>query len=290
MGKPNDPPTAIKFNAAPKTNLYVFAGQSGYLTKIGKDGDVAWQLNIGFSVSEGRFRYVDGDSVVFIARSEELHIDVQTGVVLAKSKIPNTTFKNEVGKITYSQNSKFVWNDGDVSEETYTWPRVFDTYDDFLAVSDTFGHRVVIYKNREKVKEVEVYYPSGAFFVDADTLIVTAEHSNQIFEYTISADTYKIIYSCQANDIFTKLHSLGEIRSMERSGALTDDSGLGVCAKELAGVNTVYSPNSARRTPDGNVVIADTDNHRVIEIDSDGNILREVSLFNQPIDVISSEY
>lgn len=142
-------------------------------------------------------------------------------------------------------------------------------------VADTFGHQVVAYDdNGTRIESFDVYYPNSVQIVGRK-MIVAAEHANQILEIDLDTKRRKIIFGCDL-DIYSDADAtaLSVIRR-EQSGALTREDGRSICEGRL------YSPNMATLHTDGTLLIADTDNHRVLIV-RDGVIKTEIRNLNNP--------
>lgn len=293
IGIPENPAESFKYHDHPITYLYTFGGQSGLLTKIDPEGKVLWETFLGVSVSSGKFLHISINELRIKIGPGEFTLNPYTGKIqshIPHTEFPNTALRNEFGRLEGSEEAKFFFKDGSKTSETFTWPRSFGYKEEYLAIADTFGHRVVIYKDKKMIKSIEVYFPNTAFFGKGNRVLISAEHSNQVLEYNIDTNTLAVLLGCKQDPIYQRIHSLNDISKTEATGKLTHNSGLGVCAMEIAGKNTIYSLNSVRESSSETYLVSDTDNHRVLEFSNTGQLLRETRMIHQPVDLISSEF
>lgn len=161
----------------------------------------------------------------------------------------------------------------------------------WVFVADTFGHRVYAWDigSGGMRDSTDVYYPNSVHVMTPAIIRICAEHENRIFDwdYTTNPDTRTLVYSAPVapfNDI-TKTNAdivAAEAGTFDPASTFTPKKSL--CATEAAGLNTLYSPNSARMKGD-DMIVSDTDNGRVLVINS-GVIVTEVVGFNNPVNAI----
>lgn len=115
--------------------------------------------------------------------------------------------------------------------------------------------------------EVGSYFPNSVQIV-GDRLLVAEEHLNHVSEFLFSPLVHlKSLAGCAVRsprDVFPFVH-----RAM-------------LCDKSISYVK-FYSPNDAISV-DGRVYVADTDNHRVVELFS-GKVVAQLVGFNSPVGV-----
>lgn len=231
----------------------------------------------------GSIQSYDDKTIEFIHSGRVYTISRLTGDILKNERVGGIDKTKDTQFLNVSMETNLLIEGVEVSE-TFSYPRSIDQMNGFYAVSDTFGHRVVIYQGQTKVDEIFEYYPNQAVFIDQENLLITGEHTNRVSRYNLTTKQMEILYGCQKHEIYTDLKfGLSEITSVEKSGDVTLLSGLGVCAIENnEGEETLYSPNGARTWSEG-LIISDSDNHRVIQVDNHGKILRTIDGLNEPV-------
>lgn len=159
----------------------------------------------------------------------------------------------------------------------------------WLFVCDTFNHEVYgVTLGGAKRDSIAVYFPNHIQMLDPATGLITAEHENRIlrWQYYPTVDV-SIDVSAPVAPFNDPAKGKADIEAGE--GATLDpnsplDPKKSLCAVEASGPDTLYSPNSARLYGD-DLLVADTDNHRVIVI-RDGQIVTEVTGFNDPVTAV----
>lgn len=147
-----------------------------------------------------------------------------------------------------------------------------------LYIADTFGFKVkaIDLKTDKLICSIDSYYPND-LELNGDELLVTEEHANRIYNLNIRTLIKTPLITCN-HSLFKNLNStVSDIQSTEKQGYLTRSDGKSVCADSL------YSPNGAAKNADGTYLISDTDNHRVLHIDSHGVIIRQLINVNNPV-------
>lgn len=156
------------------------------------------------------------------------------------------------------------------------YPRAVKRETGFIYVADTFGHKVIVFEeaSRSVIKEYEIYYPNSIQILGRE-LIVTAEHQNAVYNINLTTETKSIIFGCGLDVYADPNATVAQIQAREQSGDLRLESGHSVCRGLL------YSPNDAYLMKNGDLLIADTDNHRVIIV-RNGQVVTEVTGLNNP--------
>lgn len=158
----------------------------------------------------------------------------------------------------------------------------------WVFVADTFGHRVFAYDLASGAmrNSTPVYYPNMVEPVAADRVRICAEHENRIFVWDYHPSDTREMEMCAPVLPYCDI-------TATRDQIITGESGTAApgytppksaCAAEYAGDLTLYSPNSATMTPHG-LLIADTDNHRVILVRG-GQIVAKIEGFNNPTNAV----
>lgn len=170
------------------------------------------------------------------------------------------------------------------------YPRSAVVEGGWMFIADTFGHRVygVDIPTLGMRNSTDVFYPNHVQMLASNRALICAEHENRVFEWKYSPTVVRTMVLCAPvapfNDITkTKADIIaGEGATMNPSSAFTPPKSL--CAVEGSGVNTLYSPNSARQYVT-DILVADTDNQRVI-VSRGGVVVTEVTGFNNPVTAV----
>lgn len=155
------------------------------------------------------------------------------------------------------------------------YPRDATRANGLVYVADTFGHRVAVFSSKGRlVDSFEVFFPNSVQVVGRK-LIVAAEHQNQILEIDLDTRERRILFGCDLDVYADPNLTVEQVRAFESSGAAWRADRRGICEGRL------YSPNHATLYDDGTLLIADTDNHRVLVV-RDGEIKTEIRNLNNP--------
>lgn len=270
-----------------------------------KAGSIAWQKSMPSSwpraldVFEGLMLYADGQNLVVCNPATGfVHQSYNLGAVINAVKViryGTTTYVSVCFDTTGAGSVKlYTWSNmaltlAFTNPHSASNPRGAYYYAGWMFIADTFGHRVyaVDVASGGMRNSTDVYYPNSIEPIASDKVLVCAEHENRVFEW----DYYP-------TDVRTMLMSAPVVPYNDISKTKADivslESGTGVspgytppksaCAKEYAGAMTLYSPNSARITSQG-LLIADTDNHRVILV-RNGAVVTEITGFNNPVTAV----
>lgn len=167
----------------------------------------------------------------------------------------------------------------------------------WLWVFDTWGHRVYAADRanggfRPTTGALEVYFPNGGDSTPGDPSLVDvcAEHENRVLLWDYDPTTsLSILASAPVapfNDA-TKLKAnivAAEAGTFDPSSTFTPKKSK--AAVECSGINTLYSPNSSRRLSNGDRLIADTDNHRVVRWRPGVGVVMQITGFNNPVNAV----
>lgn len=149
------------------------------------------------------------------------------------------------------------------------YPRGIDVDAASVYVADTFGHRVIRFgrESLELQDEAPSYFPNSVQIV-GHRLLVAEEHLNVISEF-LSRPLVRRgpVISSSAHP--PRIVFPGNHQTMP-------------CNKSISSVK-LYSPNDAIDV-DGRVYVADTDNHRVLELSS-GRVVAQLTAFNNPVNI-----
>lgn len=266
-----------------------------------RGGAVAWQRDFpgswprALDVFEGLMFYGDGMNIVVC--------NPQTGFVhrtYAMPAIVNAIKVTNYGGVTYltvcydinGANSVRVyrWQDFALSQvfsnsHVAKNPRGAYCYAGWVFIADTFGHRVyaVDMASGAMRNSTPVYYPNTIEPVASDKVRICAEHENRVFVWDYYPTDSREMEMCAPVLPYSDITATRDqiIASESGTAAPGYTPPKSACAVEYAGDITLYSPNSATMTPHG-LLIADTDNHRVILV-RDGQIVMRATGFNNPV-------
>ncbi len=272
--------------------------------RINVDGSTAWR-HVQESPT-GAIAVLDNDVVV--AGAHEIRIlDADTGVLkrtvhvdLAATDV--LQFANPLDAqrmlVSWFTNTDIsyvgIWNTQQgwewISQQTFMWPRWADLHGDLVVVADTYGHRIVgeSISTGSNVFQIPAYFPNDVRFIDEFHVLITEEHADRVWIYDWLTEDRTLVISAPGPrsdlrlpfDVVLSLSNSPQLR-VDPSSRLS----LSKASTEFSGINTVYAPNGAVHLPDGTFYIADTDNHRVIHVSADGNVLAELVGLNNPTKV-----
>lgn len=183
------------------------------------------------------------------------------------------------------------------NSHTADYPRGAYVDTGWLWVADTFGHRVYAVDLasggiRLTPNFIPTYFPNQIEFVPGapDKVLIAEEHGNRILQCTYSSTpyAYSILASAPVapyNDATKFKSDILALQSGTADPASAYTPKKSKCAVECSGTNTLYSPNSVRRLNSTDLLIADTDNHRVVVMRG-GNVVTEVTGFNNPVNAV----
>ena len=274
------------------------------IERIDQQGQVVWRYQQPFA---NRAVDVYENQVVFAAQREIHVLDVESGILIRTYSLGADTadlaFVNQLdddhllvsrkifGESTYrvelwSLTSGLQWTNPFAT----SYPRWADSHGNLIAVTDTFGHRVYVVNRltNELVAEQKVFFPNDVRFLNDTTLLITEEHADRVWKYDFVTNSRTLVLSAPDSRADLTL-------SHEQVLLLSNDPALRIdpensrskskSSVEYSGNLTLYAPNGAIQLPDGSYYIADTDNHRVIHVSAESQILAVVGLFNNPTKV-----
>ncbi len=169
--------------------------------------------------------------------------------------------------------------------------RDIDVRPDLLVVADSFGHKVNLYdrQNGSILSSIEEYFPSKVQFLSDTSVLVLGEHSNRLSVWDFKEDSTRFIFGYDSGSLKTNFKVDQWIES-EKSlvfhanrNAVT--SSPSKASTFFSGSKTLYSPNSFVIF-NHSIFIADTDNHRIVEINKTGDIQTLITGINNPVSLI----
>lgn len=162
-----------------------------------------------------------------------------------------------------------------------------------VVIAETFGRRVVVTKVSTGYleKSTWVTYPNDVRPLPDGRVLVTSEHGNRIFKWDPVTDARELVLGAPVapfNDITTTRDEIEAAISDTAAVApgyspVYDPPKQNVAQEYHPGAISLYAPNCALLDDAGHLIVADTDNSRVIAV-RDGTIVTEVRL-NNPVNV-----
>lgn len=246
-------------------NGYVAVGSDqAYSVRMITDGWFSTPFVTKTSVNGLR---IENDRMVFSSEDQEITMGFNGDLI--------GTTKNYAKRCTFG--SFYCAEDGvyiDFIHYPAQYPRDATRSNGLVYVADTFGHRVAIYdeKSATLVDSFEFYFPNSVQIVGRK-MIVAAEHQNQIIEVDLDTRARKSLFGCNLGVYGNANATVLDVVTAQKD--LRRDDGRSVCEGVL------YSPNHATLYDDGTLLIADTDNHRVLVV-KNGKIKTEIRNLNNP--------
>ncbi|MGH8380606.1 hypothetical protein [Pseudomonas sp.] len=252
------------------------------IARYSASGQKAWML-VTYPDTVRAINLVDGVLTVY-AGKQKLTIDPADGRLLEKAPT-NAYFlfnktQNGVAMQGLDQSGRStVKINGKPLPIKTQWARDALIHNGLLYVSDTFGHRVLVFRlnNLELLYQKNFYYPNDLFIANGRVMVVE-EHANRV----IAVDSNTVQFSCP---LWAYMQTRKKIKDIEDQVVkYNSPNGVSRCAREFMGHNTLYSPNGGaylKKT----FVIADTDNHRIVAV-KNGSIISELNGINNPVRII----
>lgn len=158
-----------------------------------------------------------------------------------------------------------------------------------LLVADTFGGRALLIdpSSDKLIAVTDEYFPNSVQALQDGWVLVCSEHGNRVIIWNPWTGERRMIFSAPVypfNDIRLGSQKIRELEVGTGDPNSDVSPARSLCAIQNVGFGTLYSPNSARQR-DGAILVADTDNHRVIVL-LDGRIVTEVRGLNNPVNAV----
>lgn len=293
-------------NGSIDKDVIVLSDLSARINYINKDGSSKWDIQIkenGRPLRLSSMFKIDAENFLFCGGGKIYYAKIETGEIVKTEIIPEIVIRElkylEDGSYLAVQHEKYssnvfilnenkqiIWSD----ETRSNYPRSADILGNKVAVADTFGHRVYVKDlDQNIIAEFDEYYPNKVQFLNENEILVTGEHRNRVYIYNIQTQQKTDLYSCKQEYFDDYDMSLDDFLSIEKTGVMkgdpSSDRSKGSCAKEYNNGETLYSPNFAEVNSEGVLIIADTDNHRVLFIEN-GSISAEITNFDNPVGII----
>jgi sugar lactone lactonase YvrE len=265
-----------------ESDLIVASDIGTNITRYSEDGKILWRVVTypktvrAIDIRKGR--------LIAHAERDKLTIDIGSGEILKTEPDQQIYLFDKIssgvrvsGLDATGKGTVFV----DQKKLPYKtqWARDALVANGKLYVSDTFGQRVAIFdlKTLKLIDEKRFYYPNDLFLIKGRVMVVE-EHGNRI----VDVESNNVFFSCP---LWAYTQTKKPVEEIEKQTTkYNSNEKVGRCAREFMGQNTLYSANgaiSAKKT----VIVADTDNHRIIAI-KNGEVVSELINTNNPVRVL----
>lgn len=266
-------PCDVKVKGEPLPGpLYIASDLAGSLRRVDKNGTVSTLVYNGYSVNDLELQ---GSTLHYASMGSTFTMDINTESIIEQNYVKAGMCAKH-GLICTDKGVLVAGgiNNSFIVEAQY--PRDAQRFGSRIYVADTFGHQVIVYDEVEHkvINTIEVYYPNSIQVLNTNTIIVTAEHANSVLQIDLTTNTKTILYGCNEGLYTNAEATVDQIIAYELSGA-------GTLNERSICLNKLYSPNHATMLSNGDLLIADTDNHRVIVV-RNGQVVTEVVGLNNP--------
>jgi hypothetical protein len=265
-------------------DLIILSDFGEVVQRIGVDGRLMWQRSLskphGLDLQGGKLFVGEGQTlrVLSLATGEDLQtFEFDQPLLMMRQKemllytVMNYKGRGSIRRYNISTN-KAELEKASLFEASY--PRGLDIDASGLYVADTFGHRILRLdpNSLDILDESPSYFPNSVQVVN-NRLLVTEEHLDKISNF----DTRPLLrhnalaeYSEKSSNIHQKKDDALEMKQVQN------------CYLNSS-IIELYSPNDVVAVNDY-CYIADTDNHRVIELYK-GKLVAQLTGFNSPVNV-----
>ncbi len=276
--------------------------QGRRISRISQSGDIVWSVTTRRS-PRGLERH--GNLMITVMGKEVMALDIEdgrevwrvdTGIVL------NGLASTDEGLLVLpfleagplyllrlSDSGEVVQDLEARTEPIFRYPRHAIQFEGGFLVADTQAHQVVFRGLDGQVQTIaEAFYPNH-LAIAGDEVWIAEEHANRILAVNLETGERRIVAGCPVSPFDDQSSFPERIENEE----LTTIKGFWIfrtseCAAE-PGERSLYSPNGLALGAFGKLYVADTDNHRVVVFDKDGEIEAELHGFNNPIRVLPIE-
>lgn len=252
------------------------------ISRYSADGRLEWRI-VTYPDTVREITISEGILIAF-AGERRLYIDPDSGDVIDSVGTGSAFLFNRMQDGVHisglnAQGDGAVSINGEPLQVETRYARSALINDGNIYIADTFNHRVVVIdlESLHMVDSRRFYYPNDLYISQGDVKVVE-EHANRIVDFYSG----EIEFSCP---IWAYMQTDIDVQSIEKDVVKYNSyDGVGRCAREFMGVNTLYSPNGAVYH-DGHLIVADTDNHRVVSI-FEGEVVSELININNPVRII----
>jgi len=256
----------------------VVSDLGGLVQRFDVTGALVWQVRLsmprGLDIQDDRVLVGEGNKLWLISlkTGEKLQYVEFDHPILSFRRVSSNLFillegdgRDTISQYEISQNKPLLIRTSPVHT---TYARGIDVSRNSVYIADTFGHRILQLdiNTLDLVDQLPSYFPNSVH-LSANKMLVAEEHLNVVSE--VNNSPLKLLRTrigCQKNTPLL-IRSSAELSS--------------TCAS-IAPIK-LYSPNDAVEL-EGSVYIADTDNHRILEV-FDGRVIGELVGFNNPINL-----
>lgn len=265
----------------------------GVVRRVEGDGSLGWTHRSAFGPRSlqsagGEVYFSDGDKITFLSAEtgEESHtVAPSLGMLSCVSEVhQGTVYVCQLsfeGENIFSVDLATAKASNVAGLNTAAARSVALLDDQMLAVADTFGHRVLV-KDLDTgvITEIPEFFPNDVAFTGEGHLLILGEHSNRLVSHNLQNGETNFLFG------FRHPRNLGTIEpasyeAFSNSEMRLDHVELGTASKadaRVAGPETLYSPNyfyTDQQT--GCIVLADTDNHRLVILDEGFSFISEIA-------------
>ena len=163
---------------------------------------------------------------------------------------------------------------------TFKYPRDAKFDGKKIYVADTFGHRIIVEDilKKEILKDYPSIFPNE-LQINNDFLYIVEEHNDRILSINLKNDNRKVLLAPPISMFWNT-----DFIQVPKNYLLckVDDYLKSISSDFCSGSYTLYSPNGFRFIDEG-LIVADSDNHRIIYIDKKKNIKTIITGLNNPV-------
>lgn len=266
---------------------------SNAVVRFNRRGEIVWQLSNNY----GRFISVFEDKIFLNGDNLSVSVHNKDGDYVGAIEL-----SRDVNYVhATSDKIAFVYNEPDASVEVYSWSpaslqlgqilfqsnpasyaRSALLVGDVLCIADTFGHKTFCQSivNGEKILEVQSYYPNDVK-IHRNYLYVVEEHLNRIKAINMMSGAQYISMAAPGVNSFNP--NVNDPLSIYDGDCYVGDQIRQYASDFCSGKNTLYAPNGLD-IKFGGILVADTDNARIIFANEDG-VQTVLSGLNNPTKV-----
>ena len=174
-------------------------------------------------------------------------------------------------------------------------PRAIEIVNDSIFLADTYNNRIlklddklhahILFGGNRGNHINELFWPRAVRYINNNMFLIADSRNSRIVKLDSENNVYFIIYGFTYNKEFKKFIDPHDIDVYNNKILITDSelskiieiNNQGECTW-IYGINgELNDPHNARKTNDGNVLISDTRNNRVIKVAKSGKILYEIT-------------
>jgi len=276
--------------------IIVVSDFGGAVERIDEYGKVKWRRM--FNNPRGISR---DQSTLMVGDQDKLYIlSLETGEVIKSYSFPFIISKARVyeGKIWILTNDLkssvqlFSERNGRlIMEKKYEdvgkYARDFEIDSKFIYIAGTYNHKISQYSKTTGllINDFDSFYPNSVQIIGGQSVLVSEEHMNSIAKFDFLKMERLVMHSCATGSGITDLNDL-----RLKANKPIDEKGESPCRinKEDFNDKNIFSPNDAISVT-GGVLVADTDNHRIVYFEKVNEKIKFMYGFNSPVSVVVLE-